>query len=99
MCVPFSQCGAVVTEGTKKQFRPQIILGQMRWLCLQRKSLPRTKENPLQCYSWFDSWYFRMSDPASNSEMAGPLAARGHGRAAAADSTIERAPGTGLCKS
>lgn len=89
MCVPFSQCGAVVTEQTKKQLRPQIILGQMRWLCLQRKSLPTTKENPLQCYSWFDSWYFGVSDPAGNSEVAGPLAARGHGRAATADSTSE----------
>lgn len=47
MCVPFSQSGAVVTEQTKKQLRLQIILGQMRWLCLQNKSLPRTKENPL----------------------------------------------------
>lgn len=47
MCVPFSQSGAVATEQTKKQLRLQIILGQMRWLCLQNKSLPRTKENPL----------------------------------------------------
>lgn len=35
---------AVVTEPTKKQLRPRIISGQMRWLCLQSKSLPRTKE-------------------------------------------------------
>lgn len=66
MCVPFSQCRAVVTEQTKKQLRPQIILGQMRWLCcLQSEALPKTKENPLQCYSWFDSWYFGVSDLAS----------------------------------
>lgn len=46
-CVPFSQSGAVATEQTKKPRRLQIILGQMRWLCPQNKSLPRTKEKPL----------------------------------------------------
>lgn len=92
MCVPFSQCRAVVTEQTKKQLRPQIILGQMRWwcCCLQSKALPKTEANPLQCYSWFDSWHFGVSDlAAGHSEMAGPLAARGHGRAATADSARE----------
>lgn len=56
-------------------------------LPLQSKALPKTEANPLQCYSWFDSWHFGVSDlAASHSEMAGPLAARGHGRAATADS-------------
>lgn len=47
MCVPFSQCRAVVTEQTKKQLRPQIILGQMRWwwCCLcKAKPYPRPKQ-------------------------------------------------------
>lgn len=46
MCVFFCQFGAVVTDQTKKQVRLQITLGQMRWLCLQNKFLPRTKEKP-----------------------------------------------------
>lgn len=48
MCVPFSQSGAVATEQTRQQLRLQIILGQMRWLCLQNKSLPRTKGKRLR---------------------------------------------------
>lgn len=47
MCVPFSQCRAVVTEQTKKQLRPQIILGQTWLCCLQSEALPETQENPL----------------------------------------------------
>lgn len=33
MCVPLSQCRAVVFEQTMKQLRPQIILGQMKSGC------------------------------------------------------------------
>lgn len=45
MCVPFSQCRAVVTEQTKKQLRPQIISGQTRWFAAcKAKPYPRPKK-------------------------------------------------------
>lgn len=52
---------------------------------------PRPRKRRFTCYSWFDSWYFgTVPDPVGNFKMAEPLVARGHGRAATADSNSER---------
>lgn len=63
----------------------------MRWLCLQNESLSSTKENRLNAILGLTAG---IVEPVGNSEMAGPLAVKGHGRATTADSTREpQAPG------
>lgn len=91
MHIFFSHGAAVVTEQTKKSGEHQIILGQMRWLYLQNESLSRTEENRFNAILGLT---LGISEPLGNSEMAGALAVRGHGRATTADSTSEpQAPG------
>ena len=74
----FCQFRAVVTEQTKKQLKLQITFGQMRWLCLQNKFLPKTKEKPLHRLFLVWQLVFRsVSDPVGNFKMARPLASKG----------------------
>lgn len=92
-CSPSSPIEGLLS--LSKQLRPQTTSGQIRWLCLQNRSLTLTKENPLQCYSWCDSWYFTASRQVCNvrafSSEGSEQGSRGRQH--------RRAPGTGPCES
>lgn len=78
---------SVITKQTKKQLRLQIILGQMRWFCLQIRFPAHDQRKPLHIL--FLVWQLVFLCQTQPATLKWPLAARGQGRAFTADCTNE----------